>query len=187
VIKSKDIICGAGIIVYTVMLFSCENDLNSVSKITATDDSPTEITHDLLTVMTDSGRPNLTIEAVYAEKYGGEFPKTEFSDGLKITFYDKKGEVESILTANYGEISDQDEKMLVRHNVIFENFHEKQKLKTEELFWDKDKREIFTDKLVTIHSEKGVFKGYNLKADESFTQYEMINFKGNIIYSETKQ
>lgn len=135
--------------------------------------------------MTDSGKPNLMIEADYAEKFGGDFPKTEFSEGIKLTFFDKSGEPESELTADYGKITEKDGKMLVRDNVIFNNFAQKQVLNTEELYWDREKRKIYTDKMVTIKTEKGVFNGSSLEADESFSQYKMKKFNGDFVYSDT--
>lgn len=172
-------------IAIAVVLFSCENDLESISRIVATDDSPTEITYDLKTVMTDSGKPNLMIEAAYAEKFSGEFPKTEFRDGIKLTFFNKQGEPESELTAEYGEITEKDGKMMVRDNVKFLNFAQKQELNTEELYWDRNQRKIFTDKMVTIKTKNGTYVGNHLTADESFKNYEMTRFSGEIVYSDT--
>lgn len=168
-----------------MVLFSCENKIDEISKIVATDNSPTEITYNLKTVMTDSGKPNLMIEAIYAEKFGGDFPKTVFDDGIKITFFDADGEPESELTAQYGEVTETDGKMMVRDQVIFTNFAQKQALNTEQLFWDREKRKIFTDKLVTIKTKDGTYNGKNLSADESFTNYEMTRFNGEVMYSDT--
>jgi LPS export ABC transporter protein LptC len=59
--------------------------------------------------------------------------------------------------------------------VQVENFEKRQKLASEELFWNPAKKKIYTDKFVTIQDPQRLIKGTGMEADESFSEYEIYS------------
>lgn len=153
------------------MLFSCENDLETVKTVTATDDSPNEIVNNMHSLYSDSGVVKYEIIATRMEKFDEPKEITLFKDGFTVNFFKDKDSIVSRLTADYGEIRDRENIVLARNNVIFTNFDKNQTLKTEELYWDKKARRVKTDKQFYIVSEKSEIWGYGLDTDENFEDY----------------
>lgn len=155
------------------MLFSCENDLETINTITATDQTPDEIVTSFHTLYSDSGIVSYEIIAARMEKYTKPADKTIFKDGFTLNIFGGKDSAISRLTADYAEITDGDNMIVARNNVIFTNFEENQRLETEELFWDKTSKRVKTKKRFKVVGEKSTVEGYGLDTDENFTTYIM--------------
>lgn len=173
------------------MLFSCENDMEKISKIQVPEDSPNEVIENLTMIFTDSGRVKVRLEGTYVEKFSGENSLTIFSDGLKLTFLDKQGNPMSVLTAEYGEIRPRQDRMVARHNVVFQNKDQGKSLKTEELIWDQKVMwngkpgKVFTDKPVAFETKDGILYGEALETNESFQNPIITTSNGVIYYSDS--
>ena len=154
------------------MLFSCENDLDAIQQVTATDDTPNEVVNDLHMLYSDSGVVAYEIIATRMEKFDEPKNLTVFKDGFTVNFFKSKDSIVSKLTADYGEIRERENLILARNNVIFTNYDKNQTLKTEELFWDKKAKRVRTDKQFYILGEKTEVWGYGLDTDENFTEYK---------------
>lgn len=155
-----------------MFVFSCENDLNEVKVITETDDMPDEIMNDFHLMYSDSGIVRFEIFSVRTENYSLPKKKTLFKSGFEVRFYKKKDSLVSVLTAEYGELHKDENKVIARNNVIFTNFEKKQKLKTEELFWDQARKRAYTDKRFEIFGDGMYGHGKGLTCDETFSDYE---------------
>ena len=155
------------------MLFSCENDLETINTITATDKTPTEVVTTFHTLYSDSGIVSHEIIAARMEKYNVPSEKTIFKNGFEVNFFGERDSITSKLTADYAEITDGGNMIIARNNVIFTNYKENQTLETEELFWDKTVKRIKTEKRFTVIGEKSTVMGYGLDTDETFTDYNM--------------
>ncbi len=153
------------------MLFSCENDLETIQQVTATDKTPNEVVKGMHTLYSDSGVVVYEIIATRMEKYGEPQNKTIFKDGFQVNFFKGKDSIISKLTADYAEIRDKENIIIARNNVIFTNFEKKQTLNTEELFWDKAAKRVRTDKQFTIVGEDTKVLGYGLDTDQNFSDY----------------
>lgn len=171
-----------GMFVFAIMFVSCENDLDHVKKVTATDETPDQITNDLHTLYSDSGIVQYEIIASRVEMFEQPIQKTIFKNGFEVNYFSKNGEIVSKLQADYGEIIGNDN-IIARNNVIFTNYEKNQTLKTEELFWDKKLKKIRTTKNFFVDSPTTEAKGIGLEADETFSNYTMSNF--SLIYKDT--
>jgi len=154
------------------MFFSCENDLETITTVTTTDDSPSEVVNDMHTLYSDSGIVIYEIIATRMEKYNEPEEKTIFKDGFTVNFFGQKDSIVSRLTAEYGEVLEKENQVVARNNVIFTNFEKKQTLETEELFWDQVAKRVRTDKQFHIIGEETEVWGYGLSTDDKFSEYE---------------
>ncbi|MDX1651465.1 MAG: LPS export ABC transporter periplasmic protein LptC [Brumimicrobium sp.] len=150
------------------IFFSCENDLEKIKKITTYPDSPNETTENLHVVYTDSGYAQVELFARIAESYSEPKSITKFKDGLKVKFFNEKGEVTSVLTSLYGEIDDESGNIIVRDSVELLNINRKKKLETEVLFWNKKGDSIYTDKAVVITSPDMILYGMGAWTNHRF-------------------
>ena len=106
-------------------------------------------------------------------------PYVLMKQGLKVDFYDKQGVLESYLTAEYGASYAEEKKVIVRRNVEILNT-KGETLNTEELIWDQTTGTIRTDKFVKITGKDQITTGTGLISNQSFTDWEIINFAGTI-------
>lgn len=153
------------------MFFSCENDLENIKLVTATDDSPDQIVNNVHTLYSDTGVVRFEIIASRMEIFTLPEKKTIFKDGFQVNFFKSKDSIESTLTADYAEMRETDNSIFARNKVIFTNFEKNQTLKTEELFWDQQSKRIHTDKAYEIFGEKNYVSGYGMDANETFSDY----------------
>ena len=148
--------------------------------VTATDSTPDEVVNNMHTLYSDSGVVKFEIKAARMEKYSGDIEVTIFKDGFEVNFFKGKDEIESKLTAEYGEMRTTEKKIIARNNVIFTNYIEDQTLKTEELTWYQATKKISTDKRYYLDDRKENYKawGKGFEADETFTTY--ITYKAGL-------
>ena len=152
-----------------IFLFSCENDLDAIQKVTYDPKSPDDVTHNLKVLYNDSGYPQIKIFAKLAETYSKPEHLTKLKNGLQVDFYSIDGEITSTMTAQYGEINFATGKVSVKDSVVLFNYKKKQRLETEELFWNQKDSTIFTDKYVLIKTEgKGITgRGHGISTTQS--------------------
>lgn len=175
------------VFVMTGILFSCVNDLESIQKVTYKATDPDERTTDLHVFYTDSGLARVEIFAALAEKYSKPSVILKMKDGLKVHFYNDEGEITSVLTALYGEIQEENGKILVKDSVQLYNYKKKQRLETEELHWNRSDSTIFTNKPVLIRTDNEILFGLGIRTKQDFSQYEFIQPNGKISISSLKQ
>lgn len=96
----------------------------------------------------------------------------EFPEGIKIVFYDKLGQKTSELTALRGYKDSKENLFRVEGDVVVDNLQKKETLSTEVLFWDPEKKTIFTDKFVTVETPDQLLFAEGMDADQDFTNYE---------------
>ncbi|SFA75800.1 LPS export ABC transporter periplasmic protein LptC [Algoriphagus aquimarinus] len=98
----------------------------------------------------------------------------EFPEGIEIEVFEKDGELSTTLRADRGFFSKKDNVWRGEGNVQVHNLIKDQRLQSEELFWEPNKR-IYTEKFVTVQDGESLFNGTGLEADETFTNYTLKN------------
>jgi LPS export ABC transporter protein LptC len=157
------------------MFFSCENDLENIKLVTATDDSPDQTVNEIHTLYSDTGVVRFEIIAGRMEVYSIPEKKTIFKNGFQVNFFKSIDSIEATLTADYAEMPEGSNSIFARSKVIFTNFEKNQTLKTEELFWDQNAKRIRTEKAFEIIGEKSYISGYGMDANETFSEYHTHN------------
>ncbi len=169
-----------------ILFSSCVNDLDTIEKVTYDPTAPDEVTADLHLVYSDSGYTQILLTAKIAETYMVPQHITKLKDGLKVDFYNGKGDIASTLTAQYGEINYSTGIVTVRDSVILRNHRKKRHLETEALFWNQNDSTIYTDKNVIVKTEgKGVTgRGKGIKTTQDFSRYTILEPVGKFDLDE---
>ena len=98
----------------------------------------------------------------------------EFPEGIEVTFFDRFGEKISVLTAQSGFKSAEENIYRANGDVIVKNLKKEETLSTEELFWNPDTEMIYTNKFVTVQTPTKLIPAEGLTAPQDFSSYEFI-------------
>lgn len=127
----------------------------------------------------------IVIKLTAARQLQFESLDQEFPEGIYIEFFEKKDETKSAsIIAKHGYYEKKENKYTATGDVVVENFKSGEKLETEVLYWEPNKKEIHTDRYVEITSEDEVLMGEGLTSDESFTSYRILKPKGTFSLSD---
>ena len=79
------------------ILFSCENSMSEIQRVSINYDTPDEISKNLRLVYYDSAKTKIELFATNTEKVNGRQEITRLKDSLRVNFYDKSGKKISTL------------------------------------------------------------------------------------------
>ncbi len=163
-----------------LMLFSCENSLSVVQELTREDTIADVTARDISFIRSDSGMVQMTLNADRMNRFSLDDPAIEFPEGFEAFFYDSVKTVTSRIRADYGISYEKTRLIIAKNNVEVQNFETGETLKTESLFWDQQKRIIFTKDPVQIVSPDKVVFGDSMTASEGFDRRTIYNVRATI-------
>jgi LPS export ABC transporter protein LptC len=137
---------------------------------------PFRETANVTTLYSDSAKVRIKLQAPVQEDY--ENGDMVFPDGIDVEFYEEGEAVTSTIRANYGKQERNKDLYLVRGNVIVHNLQKQETLETEELYWNKAKAQIYTDKFVKITTPEEILMGHGLQANQDFSNYKIRKVTG---------
>lgn len=171
-----------------VLIISCKNDIETVQNLTSRNNLPSESATNVEMIYSDSAKVKIKLVAPVLDRYSNkEDPYIELPKGVNIIFYDEYLKPKTRLTSRYAIRREKDTTMIVRNKVVVIN-EKGEKLETEELRWNENKKEIRSDAFVKITKEDRILMGQGLRADETFTQYEILkpNMEATIYLDDEK-
>ncbi len=127
----------------------------------------------------DKGFVRIKAIAPTATRFNNSTPYLEFSDGIKILFYNNQHNIESTLTAKYATAYENSHSMTARDSVVVIN-DKGEVLNTDELIWDEEKKIIYSNSFVKIRTKDEIIYGNGMTANENFTGYVIKNITGTI-------
>lgn len=163
-------------------LISCDEDLTAINKNNNTN-FPSQIINNANIVQRDSGMIKLRATAPLIEKF--EFidsPYIVARRGINILFYDKKKPKEpGKIKANFAKFNEKKKFYEAKGNVRITT-NENQMFAMQSVFWDQNKRLIYTSDTVYVTDKDGsTLVGANgMKAKDDFSEYTFYNNSGNI-------
>jgi len=166
---------------------SCENDITEVREM-AKKSVNVEIGTNIDSYLSLEGKAKAHLTAPKIIRYVGEGPRrSEFPNRLHVDFFNDSNKIESRIDAQYGIYNENDQKVLLKNNVVATNIYG-DTLFTDELWWDQIAEKFYTDKKVTISKNyrsdyfvglKGMTCNQNLTdmklfiiEDKSYTTYK---------------
>ncbi|OFY66467.1 MAG: LPS export ABC transporter periplasmic protein LptC [Bacteroidetes bacterium RBG_13_43_22] len=135
---------------------------------------------DIYTVFTDSGKVQMIMAAPMMETWDNfDSPYTEFRLGMKIYFHDGHKEPAATASAKYAKFVEKENLWELNDSVVIVN-ESGDKLETEQLFWDRDKNLVFTDRFVKITNEDQTVMGTGFESDPQLTRRRIKNVTATI-------
>jgi LPS export ABC transporter protein LptC len=169
--------------------YSCKNDIEKINSLAIGKDQPTITYYDVEFEYTDTAKLQAKLITSIVEYYlNAEKPYYEFKQGIKVLFYNNDQKVSSRITSKYAIYHEDDELFEVRDSVVSVNFEENQKVETEQMFWDMNKKIIYSDLFTKITEESGVHfgeKGFEAAQDLSY--YRINSSRGNMRVKDEEQ
>lgn len=166
------------------MLTSCKNDMETILKLDYTDTLPGLTAKDVEIIYSENAKIQMKLESPLLINHDIEGSVLIFPEGFTVFFYDSLLNLQSTITADYGISHEKTKIMEARYNVVVNNFEKDERLNTEELFWDRGKEIIYSDKFVKITSDEQVITGDGLYSQQPFNEIEIRNPKGLIEIKE---
>lgn len=186
VVSTYRVLFGLIVVLVATMLFSCENDMMAVIKLSSKDSIPDITILNVDNKRSEMGKPTLELTAPKMISFQTQDAYTEFPNGLKIIFFDSIMQPKSELTANYGISWESKHTMQARGNVVIRNFQKNQQLNTESLLYDLNTRKVSTDEFVKITQPDKIVLGKGMESDELFGNWVIHNVSSTIFVEENK-
>ena len=133
---------------------------------------PVQTINDMFAVQTTNGNANLRLEAPLMNRYDTDSLETEvFPAGFAVYSYDAEGELESIIVSDEAvhktwKKGGRDEVWSAFGNVVIHNVHEQETMETDTIYWDRSRKEIYSDCYVRMYSPSGFMQGYGMRSDD---------------------
>src|SRR5688500_816882 len=118
-------------------------------------------------------------------RYIVDSPYIEFPRTLHVDFYNDTVQVESTLDARYAKYRESERTVYLRDSVRVINILKGDTLKTQELWWDQNKQEFYTDKDVEIREKTRTIFGKGLRAAQNFSEYTIYKIYGTVLTSSS--
>jgi len=168
----------------TLQLFSCKTDLETVKAMAEQENTPGVTAKNSEILYSEEGVLKLKVIAPVTQSYQfAEEPYTEFPEGITVFNYGDSLAIESQLTANYAIYYEKKKLWNARYNVVAEN-SKGEILNTEQLFWDEQKKTIYSNDMVKITTEDGVTFGEGFESDEMFNDWVILRPTGTYYVEE---
>ena len=174
----------SGLFVILSFLFACNTSVDNVAP-KVKYNGPIMESSNISTLYSDSARLKIRLEAKLQWQY--ENGDAAYPKGINVTFYDRNEQVSSSIRANYAKYDKQRDAYFGRGNVIVKNIAKNETMKTEELNWDRMKRQIHTDKFVTIQTNTDIIQGNGLVSDDGFVHWKILHPTGIISVEQPPQ
>ncbi len=169
------------------MLFACKNDLSEIAAMDFSDTIPDVSAKNIDFTFSDSAEVQIRLTGPVMHAYEGDDPYMVFPDGFLVEFFDSLLNITTTISGNYGIHYSKKKLMEARENVVVINFETGERLDTEELTWDRNKKLIYSYKFVKITSDDGVLYGDTLLADEDFSKRRILHPSGEIDVKEDEE
>lgn len=175
------------LIVTTITISSCAKKLAKVEGLDIAA-KPMQQIDNMYATQTENGKMKMRMEAPRMEK----FQKTDddsyddFPSGFKVFGYNDEELLETEIVSDKARhtTTKGNEKWAAFGNVVIRNYINGQRIETDTLYWDQEKKMIYTDCYVKLFSPEGFMQGYGLESDERarnavllrpFDSYGIIN------------
>src|ERR1043165_3004565 len=168
-----------------IVFSSCENDPAVVDALFKKKISA-EVGKNIESYLSQSGKVKAKLTSPYMLRYQADSPYIEFPRTLHVDFYNDSTIIESTVDAKYARFVEYDHKVLLRDSVLVQSLKNGDTLRTQELWWDQDKHEFYTDKPSHVYQrDKIIFAKSGLRASQDLTSYTFYNTSGPMLVPQS--
>ncbi|HEY9195998.1 MAG TPA: LPS export ABC transporter periplasmic protein LptC [Mucilaginibacter sp.] len=155
---------------FTVVVSSCENDLNKVKEIASNEKGEAvDATTGVDLIMSDSAVVVIHLTSPLMLQYHTKKPYKLMPRGVKVVHYDKATTKEDFnIVADTG-IAHDDQKLIEFHKNVVATNAKGETYKSDELYWDQVTKKVYSHKPVQVTLEGGnVMNGDSFESDDQF-------------------
>lgn len=171
-----------GLIILTAVFVSCSQKQNKDAVFDPAVDPQQTMTNATM-FFSDSGILQMEIWGQEIQTFENEKKEQTqvFPSGIKAKFFDPDHRQNALVTANEA-INHTNKKLLQAFgDVIIRDFRSGDTIYTEELFWDQEKRSIYSNKHVKrVSPTTGITEGDGFESDDQMERFRMKNPRGVI-------
>ncbi|MDB2463001.1 LPS export ABC transporter periplasmic protein LptC [Algibacter sp.] len=161
------------------MFFSCNDSFKQVQKIGISENEPIGEDHNINVKYTDSGRVSANLISTKMLDFSNrDFPFHQFTDGVTLYIYDKDNN-KSTIVADNAFVYENTDLIDMQDNVVITT-HDNQVLKTDQLFYDKGKEWLSTNKPVSFKTTTDIINGNGFDSNSEFSNAEVLEVTGII-------
>jgi len=169
-----------------MLLLSCKNDMDKVASFRQNDTIPVESVIDVQYLFSENAILKTKLTAPLLNRF--EIPDVyiELPKGFLLEMYDSTGVLSSTITANWARKYEHKKLLEAKYNVVVTDFVEDKVINTNYLVWDEGQNKIYSDKFVKITTPDKIIYGDGFESDQYFTEYRIIQPKGEILLTRKK-
>lgn len=169
----------------SAMFFSCTNDVKEVRDFLADKNMPIGEAYKINHKHTDSGSVDIKMIAPVMFDFSNreKHPYNEFPKGIKITTIEKNGDSVTV-EGDYAKSYRQTQVSEIKNNVVIINYAQKNKLVTEQIYWDQKTHYFFTEKKFAFYTVSDTIYGTGFEATEDLKTWWVKNQSGVINLKE---
>ena len=173
---------GILLLVFSFYFISCENEIEKINSLMGNTAFPKVSGKNFEIIQSDSGKVKVRILAPELYKYDQlEQPYIEFPRGMKAYFYDDSLKIESVIEAGYVKYFEKERLWEASNNVEARNLKKGEQLNTEHLFWNEQKKTIYSNTNSRIVTEDGTFYGEKgFDANQDLSKWKLKSSKGTV-------
>jgi LPS export ABC transporter protein LptC len=139
-----------------LLLSACENDINKVKAIAAADATqPIQRSVGVDMIISDSGFVKAQLTSPLLVEYNTKKnPRRVMPKGVKVVFFDRSLKQDANIVADTGYYYDKQDLIVFKKNVVATR-HDGTVYRSEELVWDKNKKQAYSNKKVVMTKPNG--------------------------------
>ncbi len=165
------------------MFFSCKNNFKEVQKIGVSENEPIGVAENINLKYTDSGKIKAILLSPKMLDYQNRaFPFFEFPNGIVLDLLDEDNK-KNVVIADYA-INYINTNLIDLQGNVKITTSTNDTLYAEQLFYDKNKDWIFTNKPVKFRQGQDLINGNGFDSDSKFTNAEVLEVTGIITLDE---
>jgi LPS export ABC transporter protein LptC len=170
----------AALTISCFFIASCENDVKKIDALLK-NRAAVEEAFTIETFYSQAGLVKAKLTAPYMMIVQGDSAYQEFPRSIHVDFYSDSTIIESTTDAGYAKNFQYNGLILLKDSVVVINKSNRDTLRTNELWWDRDKREFRTSKPVQIYQKDKTIFGRGLWALQDFSKYKIDTITGYVL------
>ena len=157
-------------VVVAFIIFSCKKKLSEAEKLNL-DSTPLQTVDSMYMLQTQNGKVQMRVETACLQRFENDTVSYEiFPKGINVFAYKEDWVLESTIKSDMARHdknrNDGSELWVAFGNVVIKNIVNQQTMETDTIYWDRKKKEIYTDCYIKMFSPDGFMQGYGMRSDE---------------------
>jgi hypothetical protein len=162
-------------------LFACSNEDKKNKEQISKKDALVEVAKEVQLLYSDSAVVRIKVTGPKLLSHiDKENPYDEFSEGVKMDFFDALQQPSSILTGKYALRYPLKNQVIIRDSCVWQSLGSQEKLEAFELIWDENLQKVYSNKLVIITTPTEKIWGYGFETNQDFTRWKINKPQGRL-------